>query len=112
MVQQQQQQEQMQQQMQVQQQQQQERPSSESQGDPYSTLYISKGIASQMVGEILYHKSDTVEKLREAIAMECGVPAGFSMKISSQAIPPGKHGFDLVSNFLNPDFPVIIVNPE
>ena len=65
-----------------------------------------------MVGEILHSPSDTVDKLREAIAMECGAPHGFVMKISSHVIHPGKSGFELVSRFLNKDFPVVVVNPE
>ena len=81
-------------------------------GDKYSTLYVSKGSASQMIGEILYSPSDTVEKLREAISMECGVTPGFAMKISSHLIPPRQEDFELVSRFLNPDFPVVVINPE
>ena len=65
-----------------------------------------------MIGEILYSTSDTVDKLREAICIECGVPPGFTIKISSQVIAPGSNGFDLVSKYLNPDFPVVTVDPE
>ena len=97
------------QQQQQKQQQQQQQQSSEGK---YSTIYVSKGSASQMIGEILHSPSDTVEKLREAICIECAQQPGFVLKISSETIPPGKMGFELVSRFLNPDFPVVVVNPE
>lgn len=83
-----------------------------SSGSKYSTLYISQGSASQMIGEILYSPADTIDKLREAISIECNIPSGFIMKISSHTIEAGQKGYDLVSNFLNPDFPVVIVNPN
>ena len=86
--------------------------SSSNPGGKYSTIYVSKGSANAMIGEILYSSSDTIDKLREAISIECGVAPGFIMKISSQVIEPGKRGFDLVSSFLNPDFPVVIVDPQ
>ncbi len=82
------------------------------QGGKYSTIYVSKGSAGQILGEILYNTSDTVDKIREAISMECGVPPGFHLKISSHIIEPGRNGFELVSRFLNPDFPVVVVDPE
>jgi len=96
--------------MQQQQMQQQQQQSMGS--DKYNTIYVSRGTASQMVGEILHSQGDTVEKLRESIVMECGFQPGFAMKVSSEVIPPGQKGYELVSRFLNPDFPVVVVDPE
>ena len=44
--------------------------------------------------------------------MECGFQPGFAMKVSSEVIQPGQKGYELVSRFLNPDFPVVVVDPE
>ena len=83
----------------------------QTQGD-YNTLYISKGTSDNVVGEILYHKDvDTVEKLRQAIAMDCGIPPGFNMKINTSIIGPYVNGNELVSKFLQSGFPVIVVDP-
>lgn len=88
-------------------------PSMQGQGSQkFSSLYISEGTSDRVIGEILFNgDADTVDKIRQAISMDCGVPPGFTMSINGTLFPPGSQGHELASRFLNPSFPFVLINP-